>query len=136
MSKRRAKGANEARSAEGVSREKNRDAQGVKLRHLADIARNGAADIQVGQLSAIVVCEEAETWEYSVGGVRSALICSNAGIHERMRAAARRRGSAKMKWAARKTARSTHSALPCAPGPQCGLKHPTRAPALLTQSCH
>ena len=66
VSERRVKGANEARRAGGASRaagrrsagtrrvEEERDAQGVKLRHLADVVRNGPVYLQVGQVSASV----------------------------------------------------------------------------------
>jgi hypothetical protein len=60
------KGANEARRAEGASRaagrrsartrrgEEERDAQGVKLRHLPDVDRNGPAYLQAVQVSVSV----------------------------------------------------------------------------------
>ena len=91
------KGANEARRAGGVSRaagrrsartrrgEEERDAQVRKLRHLADVDRNGPAYLQTVQVSASVRRAEGGKRHVStVWGVRSARRC-RAGVHERRR---------------------------------------------------
>jgi hypothetical protein len=113
VSKRRAYSnvANEARRAVSASRlrgrrstrarrrEEERDAQHIKLRHLADVDWNRAAYLQTAQISAVCECEKGGDAEHRVGGEAHAQVPRRRS-RAKEKAAALRRGSAKRKSAA------------------------------------
>ena len=124
----RVKGANEARRAEGASKaagrrsartrrgEEESDAQGVKLRHLADVDRNGPAYRQVGQAPASVrrvVKERRDVCEHRVGGEERAQVPRKASTSEgEGGGAAARKREEEERCARARPCDQTHSPLP------------------------